>query len=109
MDIASVISQLKESNNNKEYQYHCCDEVFDSLYEFRRHMYECHKEDYDVIEPYFHREKPVQTSKEERRASVKRAIKRKQLAKKGKRVRERVDYDKQPRAWIIYNHNGLKK
>ena len=55
MDIASVISQLKESNNNKEYQYHCCDEVFDSLYEFRRHMYECHKEDYDVIEPYFHR------------------------------------------------------
>ena len=108
MDISSIITQLKEGINDRKHQYHCCDGVFDSLYDFRKHVFECHQEDYYEIEPYFHREKPVQMTKEQRRASIKKAFKRKELAKKGKKVRVKVDYDRQPRAWIIYNHNGGK-
>lgn len=108
MDIISIKAQLKDGVNKRDYCYHCCDGVFDSLYEFRKHLYECHQEEYAELEPYFHKDKPVQLTKEELRASIKKALKRKTLAKKGKKVRVKVDYDRQPRAWIIYNHNGGK-
>lgn len=108
MDIVDIITQLDEGANNRDYNYHCCDCSFDSLYEFRKHIFENHQDEYLRLEPYFHREKPKEMTKEERRASTRKALKKKELAKKGKRVRVKEDYSKQPTAWIIYNHNGAK-
>lgn len=60
------------------------------------------------MEPYFHRERPKELTKKARHAKVSKALKRKRLAKKGKRVHVKADYSRQPRARIIYNHNGPK-
>ena len=108
MDITHIISQLKEGATKRNYHYHCCDREYDGLYEFRKHIYECHKEEYADLVPFFHHDKPVELTKEERRSMIKKSLKRKKLAKKGKKVRVKVDYSKQPSAWIIYNHNGPK-
>ena len=111
MDIESIIAQLEESADNREYKYHCCGCTFDNLYEFRKHIFEQHQEEYGEIEPFFHRKKPKLLSKEELNAKVKEALKRKKMSSKGKQVKgkEKVDYSRQPRAWLIYNHNGSKK
>lgn len=109
MDISDIIYQLQEGQLNRRYQYHCCGIEFNSFYEFRKHLYEIHPEEYVELEPYLHREQPKQLTKEERKASIKKAMKRKEAAKKRKSARPKVDYSKQPTAWIIYNHNGPKK
>ena len=109
MIVEEVIKQIVESNGNNGYQYHCCDCVFDSFYEFRKHLFENHPQEYIEIEPCLHRVKPIQMTKEERKSSIKKALKRKEKAKgKHKKVRERGDYSKQPSAWILYHHNGSK-
>lgn len=108
MDTANIITQLEQGINIRDYHYFCCDCEFDSLYEFRKHVFECHHDEYPEVEPYFHRENPKELIKEERRSMISKALRRKSLAKKSKKVRVKVDYSRQPRAWIIYNHNGSK-
>lgn len=108
IDVTSIITQLKEGININDYHYQCCDCDFTSLYDFRRHIYECHQEEYLDIKSYFHREKPDQLTKRERIYKRSKALRKKRLAKKSKNVRVKVDYSRQPRAWIIYNHNGTK-
>ena len=108
MDIIEIIRQVRKGNHDNKYIYSCCDCQFNTVYEFRKHLYECHPQEYGDIEPYFQREKPIELTKEERKAKIKQALKRKERAKKVKGKRVKVDYSKQPSAWIIYNHNGAK-
>ena len=109
MDKANIITQIQEGKNKRDYRYRCCGCEDNTFYEFRKHLYDCHKEEYPEFVPFMHRELPPQMSKEERMASARKALKRKKLSKKGKKVREKVDYSKQPTAWIVYNHNGPKR
>lgn len=103
MDINNIIAQLKEGINNREYEYRCCECVFGSLYELRKHLFECHPLEYRQIKRYFKRVKPEQLTKEERSISIKNSL---LVKEKAQRLEE--DYSRQPSAWIIYHHNGPK-
>ena len=105
----NLINQIEEGKRDKDYHYHCCGTVFDSLYDFRKHLFEKHAEEYPQLEPLFHRELPP---KKEGRGGLK-ALKRKEKEKKKRRGRMKsnnnIDYSKQPFARILYHGNGRKR
>ena len=49
-------SQLEESKSCPEFSFQCCGIQFDSLYEFRQHVFEHHRDIYDGVFADFHRE-----------------------------------------------------
>lgn len=45
-EIQNLVMQIEQGRDNRKASYHCCGRTFISLYYFRRHLYECHPEEY---------------------------------------------------------------
>ena len=64
--IHSVLEQIEAGKENRRQTYCCCDMVFSSLYDFRRHLFLEHpRELEEYFEPALHRESPAKPTKEE--------------------------------------------
>lgn len=48
--------QLYNSLSDPEIVFICCDSLFDTMYEFRQHVFEHHRDIYDGVFADFHRE-----------------------------------------------------
>lgn len=51
-----ALKQLQAVQFDKNHVFQCCGEQFQSLYEFRRHIFDSHKDLYDSLFSDFHRE-----------------------------------------------------
>lgn len=54
-------NQLQQSLSNSGFVFSCCGLKFDTLYEFRQHVYQHHRDIYDGVFAGFHREVTVPT------------------------------------------------
>lgn len=117
VQIKNILEQLKTGKKNRRQVYHCCGDSFDSLYDFRKHLFFEHPEE---LKLYFEealtgwQQKP--TAEEiHKMANKGKKIKEKQLKKKEeKKVRER-NRDAYPTAVkgdyfrLIYTPMGNKR
>lgn len=106
-----LIKQIEEGKRDKDYQYHCCGCVFDSLYDFRKHLFESHSEVYSQLEPLLHRRPPQVIGGRGGIKALKRKEKEKEKQKRKLRNKSKknIDYSKQPFARILYHGNGPKR
>lgn len=74
-----ITEQLLQHTDGEAYS--CCGQLFPTLYEFRKHLFESHREEYDQIDPaVFHREIHPWVEK-----GSKAKINKRKYGKKGKR------------------------
>ena len=107
MDIQEIKQQLLLGKKLKQFQYHCCGHTYDTLYEFRRHIFESHEEEYGEVKDLFHRDPPKTLDLRGGRKALKEKEKEKRR-RELKHSKDNSDYSKQPRAWIVYHRNGPK-
>ena len=87
-EIQDILSQIEIGKHEHRISYSCCGEIFQSLYEFRRHLHKSHPEEMSrYFEEALHREMPAPMSREE----VHR------LANKGKKKKEKAQERKEKR------------
>lgn len=116
-EISGILKQIENGLQDRNTIYICCGQSFPSLFEFRKHLFEAHLEEYKShFKAVMHREKPVLPTKEEIHKIVnkRRKIKDKQLTEKERRIRaqNRSAYAtpaKGDHFRIIYTPMGNKK
>lgn len=111
-EIDYILSQIGRGINEKRFIYKCCKEAFPSLYDFRKHLYENHQEDYRLFfEPVLHRKPIEKLSKEELHRRISRN-KRKPRQKKKSYSKGRSALSAQKKGGhfhLIYTPMGNKR
>lgn len=59
--IEDLRNQLQKFLSNQDFEFACCGVQFKTLYEFRQHVFEHHREIYGDVFSGFHREAPTPT------------------------------------------------
>lgn len=54
--LEDLCAQLQVSMDHREFVFNCCGLQFESLYEFRQHVFGQHRDIYDAVFADFHRE-----------------------------------------------------
>ena len=89
--INDILQQIEVGKEDRHATYCCCGESFDSLYDFRKHLYCSHPEELELyFEDAIHRE-PQETQKGEVHRLAKRGRKKKEAAKRRKENKKARD------------------
>lgn len=59
-EIQNLLKQIEQRKDSRNASYRCCGKTHHGLYEFRKHLFACHPEEYSrYFSPVLHRETPA--------------------------------------------------